>query len=247
MLATLLGIAEPWNGAFLVLAMLNVLAYTWLAFANPKDLLRRHLLAISLLALVAGLPDAWGRAIFSGFTHMKCAAAGAAIYLIVWTALSRNPRHGILGSLVLAISLLFGLSTPAASHWAIHAALAFLLLHSLRWNDSAHAGARVVRSMVAAFWFGHAVVWLYSGGEVYMTSIGASVVLAIYLGFRLLTGAWGPRIVALAAGATLLTGPGDVTVEKVHSIPVGILAVLGSFLLLGVGTLLALTRPRWLR
>lgn len=247
MLPTLLGIAEPWNGAFLALTMLNVLAYALLAFANRKAVLLRHLLAISLIAFIAGLPEAWGRTVLSGFTHMKCAAAGAAIYLIVRKALSRNPKHGILGSLVVAVSLLLGLSTSAAAHWALHAALVFLLLHSLRWDDSAHAGARALRYMAAAFWLGHAIFWLHAGGAAYVTSIGASLVLAIYLVFRLLTGTWGPRIVALAAGATLLSGPGDFTAEKVQALPVGILAVLGSFLLLGIGTLLALTRPRWLR
>jgi hypothetical protein len=75
----------------------------------------------------------------------------------------------------------------------------------------------------------------------------AAPVLGVYLVARVLSGRWGSLVVPGAAFLVMLTGPGDFTASEIQSAPVGLLAVIGSFLLFGVGTLVAMSRNRWLR
>ena len=67
-------------------------------------------------------------------------------------------------------------------------------------------------------------------------------VLGVYLSLRLLQGYWGPRIVPIAALLVALSGPADAGVHRLQTAPIGILAMIGSFLLFVVGTLAALTK-----
>jgi hypothetical protein len=53
--------------------------------------------------------------------------------------------------------------------------------------------------------------------------------------------------VPAAAVLAMLSGPTGSTTSTLHSVPVGLMAVIGSFLLFGLGTLAALTKHRWNR
>ncbi len=53
--------------------------------------------------------------------------------------------------------------------------------------------------------------------------------------------------VPAAAVLAMLSGPTGSTTGGLHSVPAGLLAVIGSFLLFGLGTLAALTKHRWNR
>jgi hypothetical protein len=52
-------------------------------------------------------------------------------------------------------------------------------------------------------------------------------------------------MVPAAALLVLLIPPGDFAAGRLQATPAGLLAVAGSFLLFAVGTVLALTKPRW--
>jgi hypothetical protein len=54
-------------------------------------------------------------------------------------------------------------------------------------------------------------------------------------------------ILPAASILTVLSGPGNWLVAGVQSAPSGLLAVVGSFMLLGIGTMVALTKHRWHR
>jgi hypothetical protein len=70
-------------------------------------------------------------------------------------------------------------------------------------------------------------------------------VLGGYLLARWFAGRWGSFVVPTSAVLVMLSRPGDSTALALHSAPVGLLAVIGSFLFLGLGTLAALTKHVW--
>ena len=75
----------------------------------------------------------------------------------------------------------------------------------------------------------------------------AGPVLGLYLLSRWLTGHWGSPVVPAAAALAMLSGPTRSTSASLYSVPAGLMAVIGSFLLFGLGTLAALTKHRWNR
>src|ERR1017187_9562221 len=81
----------------------------------------------------------------------------------------------------------------------------------------------------------------------WMTFTVAGPVLGFYLLSRWLTGHWGSPVVPAAAVLAMLSGPTGSTTGNLHSAPAGLMAVIGSFLLFGLGTLAALTKHRWNR
>jgi hypothetical protein len=244
--ATLLATPQPGHQVFLVLTVLNVMAYGVIALRQHDRLLPLHLAFISVVALVGGLPEEWGRSLVTEFSRATCVGAGAALYALFCAALSRNPKLGLLGALTAATAI-FGLAPghPDAIHWAVEAALAFLLLHSLRWLDSEQPGASAMRTLAGLLWVAHAFAWMRLGGAAWMACMVAAPVLAAYLAARLFATRWGPAVVPVSALVVMLSGPGDVSAARIQSVPVGLLAVIGSFLLFGLGTLAAMTRHRW--
>ena len=70
-------------------------------------------------------------------------------------------------------------------------------------------------------------------------------VLGVCLFVRWLRGQWIQAAVPLAALVVLLSAPGHAAATHLQSAPAGLLAVVGSFALFGLGTLGALTKHRW--
>ena len=123
----------------------------------------------------------------------------------------------------------------------------FLLLRTVRWQDEEHRGAAGLRIFAAATWIVHAFVWTRADG----TSAGwvvpstAALVLGIYIVARLVTGRWGALVVPAGAALSFLAAPANFLVDKIRTSPAGLPAIAGSFLLFGLGTIVALTKRRW--
>jgi len=250
LLATLLAVWQPGdgNGVFLVLTLLNLAIYGGILFYHRDHRLALHLVFMSLAALVGGFPGEWGRSLVAGFDRAHCLGAAAAAYCLFCAACSRNPKLGLLGALAAAVlaAALAGQNTNGI-HWGVRTAMAFLLLHSLRWVDSKHPGASTLRVIAGLVWAVEAFVWQQAGGTAWVTVAVAGPVLGLYLLSRWLTDRWGSPVVPAAAALVMLSGPTGSTTGTLYSVPAGLLAVIGSFLLLGLGTLMALTKHRWHR
>jgi len=134
---------------------------------------------------------------------------------------------------------------PDAIHWGIQTGLVFLLLHSLRWKDSDEQGANLLRWVTALAWIAHSLVWTHVYGAGWRACTIAVPVLGVWLAFRWLRGQWGPIAVFLASVLVLLSARGHVAAVQLESAPVGLLAVIGSFVIFGLGTLGAITKHRW--
>ena len=236
------------SGVFFALAALNAAAYSILAIRRRHGLLPPHLLLISLVCAIAAFPGGLAPEPMVDLSRGKASAFAAAIYLLGWALLSRNPRLGIAGGIVAALltTSLPGLGFETI-HWAWHIGLVFLLIHSLRWKDTEPAGAAVVRTLSAVAWGLHAVWWLGFGGGGIAIAGPAVVLLAIYVVARLVTRRWSSLDLPLAAAAVILAGPAKLLAQVAFQAPIGMLAIAASFLLFAAGTAAALTRHLWHR
>jgi hypothetical protein len=133
---------------------------------------------------------------------------------------------------------------PNTIHWAIQAGLVFLLVNSLRWEDAKHPGARGLRVLASAIWAAHALLWMHTSGAGWMACCAALPALAAFLARRFAMGAWGPLVIPIAAILVILSGPADATAIKAQTASMGVLAMVGSFLLFGAGTVAALAKHR---
>jgi hypothetical protein len=246
--ATLVAVAQPSKGVFLMLTAINLAFYGSASWSECDRPWSSQLVFVSLAALVAGIPEDWGHKLTADFHRAPFLAGGAAIYCLLCALRSRDPRLGLLGSMVFSTGTWCVLGSQSnALDWSLEMGLVFLLLHSLRWPDAKHVGAATLRILAGMLWVAHAWVWMHTQGSLWMTCVAGAAVLGGYLVDRLLKGGWGPRGIPLAAVLVLLAAPGDVTVTRVAAAPVGLLAVVASFLFFGLGTVLALTRHRWNR
>lgn len=247
LLAPLLATAPGATKTWLVLNGLNLAVYGGLALADRRPRLAGHLAYASLLLFVAGVPDLWMRHVAGGATPAQCAGGGLAAYVIFRAAWLRDPKLAVLGSMVLgAVILALMWQRPDADQWALQGGLVFLLLHSLRWNDAEHPGAEITRRLTGAAWAVQSFAWMNTdGGRFWMTLIPAAVVLGVYYACLPARGVWRLFGVPAAALLSLLSGPCSAVVESLRAAPPGLLAVVASFLLLGAGTVAAVTREMW--
>jgi hypothetical protein len=72
---------------------------------------------------------------------------------------------------------------------------------------------------------------------------GASVIGIIACN-RLILGKWGPRVVAYSAATVVCWGPLYLGAVRLAHAPDGLLTLLGSFALFGLGTIVALMKVR---
>jgi hypothetical protein len=226
---------------YLTLMALNVAAFGVTRFLRGGNRFAGHLAYASAVLFVAGLPENW----IHGATATGCVAAGLAAYLIFWTAWLRNPKLALIGAILfgIAIAVVFD-GHPNVVNWALQGGFVFFLLHSLRWNDAEHAGAGASRNFIGIVWAIQSFVWMNcEGARFWMPFIPGVLVLAIYCVLN--WGVWRLLAVPASASAVVLSGPCCLAIDRLRSLPVGLLAVVASFLLLGLGTVAALTRELW--
>jgi hypothetical protein len=244
-LATFLGFGQHSKEVFLLVTIWNASMYG-ISYWRHGEKLALHLLLLSLAAMIGGMPRDWASLLPMEFSRARCIGAAAAVYLLLLAPMSRDPRWGLVGALLTGtMVILLGHGDARTFHWASQAGCVFLLLHSLRWADADHSGARVFRLTTAAIWVAHSFAWMRFGGAAWMTCATGALVLATYVLGRILSGNWGSRVVVFAAILAMLSRPGAVSAGKVSDLPAGLIAVIGSFLLFACGTLAALTRSRW--
>jgi hypothetical protein len=155
----------------------------------------------------------------------------------------------LLGSIVFGATILAVFQQHAgAAHWAFQGTLVFLLLHSLRWSDAANPGATRTRQLAGLAWGIASFIWANSeAGRFWMPFIPGALVLGINCACLICRGKRRLFVVPAAALLVILSGPLSLGLHVLRLAPVGLLAVIASFLLLGFGTVAALTRDVWPR
>jgi hypothetical protein len=232
---------------YLALMALNVAVFGVMRIVQNDNRFAGHLCYASILLLIAGLPENWIQMAIHGATAAGCVAAGLAAYLIFWTAWLRNPKLALFGAMLfgIAIAVLFN-NHPNVLNWALQGGFVFFLLHSLRWNDAEHAGAAATRNLIGIAWTIQSFAWMNcEGTRFWMPFIPGMLVLALYCVLFLYRGVWQLLAVPVSALVVVLSGPCCVAIDRLRSTPAGLLAVIASFLFLGLGTAAALTREFW--
>ncbi len=245
LLVPLAAASENGTKIFFALTALNAVVYAVMCLRERENHFPRHLLFASIVLLVCGLPDEWLRV---GIDREMLIGIGVGIYLMLYVGMSRNPKMGILGSVLVALTVGIAFSRyNAFIHWAVQSGLVFLLLHSLRWEDDKHEGARALRNLGAVLWALHALAWVRADAALWMPCIPGGIVLSAYALTQILRGRWDTFILPAASILTVLSGPGNYLVQRLNAAPTGLLAMIGSFLLFALGTAMALTKHRWHR
>ena len=246
LLFTLVAADVTGSNVFFTLNLVNLLAFAWFLWNERGHRLALHLAMLSFASVIAAVPAPVFHFIAGWFDRTDLIGLATLAYVIVATLLTRNPKAAIAGGLAAAIAggVLRG-HHGEVWHWAAQAGVIFFLLHSLRWRDYEHQGASLARGFIAACWLIHSVAWVCDGAAFWHPLAMAGVVL-ILCGLRgLIFQRWTPLVVPGAAGAVALCGPANFLLLKLQTTPVGLTAIIGSFLLFAVGTALALTRHRW--
>lgn len=247
LLVTFLAATQSGSKIFFGLGLLNTFVYGLMCLRDRNHPFAWHLLFASAVLLICGMPAEWIRIVTPALERAHYIALGIGIYLLCYILMSRDPKVGMLGSILVAtvVAVLFS-KHGAALQWAAQSGLVFLLLHSLGWADLEHPGARAVRAMAAVLWVAETILWVRSGAAMWMPCIPGGIVFAGYLLTQLLRGRWDSLIILPAASiSAVLSGPGNFLFDALQSAPGGLLAIIASFLLFALGTAVALTKHHW--
>lgn len=231
---------------FFYLSALNFAAYAIRLLLQPDHRLMLQLGLFSFAAMVAALPVDFAPALARPFAHTNLIGVAALAYVIIGAVFSRNPKVALFGAA--AAMIVSGVLRQSHSdwfHWAVQAGFGYFLLHSLRWQDAEHQGAAGVRGFVAASWVAHTFLWVRGGATLPESLAVAGVVLLIWAIRGFILRRWQPLALPIAAGLVALCGPANFVFVKTQDTPTGVLYVVGSFALFGLGTVVALTKHRW--
>jgi hypothetical protein len=243
---TLFSVEAVGRKIFFALSALNLVAFALVAWARRGNRLALHMALVSLAATLAALPVEVLHPVVGYSDRARFIGVAALAYLVVASTLSRNPKVAVGG--MLAAALAAGLVAGRRAdmmHWAAQAGLVFFLLHSLRWRDYEHQGSGVVRAIMAVMWVVHSFVWVRSSAE-FLHPLSMAVIVLTICWFRWWVRLnWSPAVVPVAGLLVALCSPTNFILIKLQTAPSGIVAVAASFLLFGLGTIVALTKLRW--
>lgn len=245
-LAPLPAAFAPESRVFFYLSTLNLFAFVVRLLLQPENRLTLQLALLSFAAVVASVPIDFAPALGRPLTQNNLIGLAALAYVIVGAFLSRNPKVAILGAL--AAMIIGGVvRQPHADwlQWATQAGGIYFLLHSLRWEDEKHSGAAGVRICLAAGWVLHTFFWVRGGATVLESLTLAGLVLSVWAVRGWIWSNWKPLALPIAAGLVALCHPIHFLILKTQAAPAGVLYLVGSFALFGLGTLAALTKHRW--
>jgi len=160
---------------------------------------------------------------------------------------SRNPRVAVFAALALA-GFSFGFA-PNLSHCAIQAALVSLLAHSLRWDDQAHRGATMLRTVTGVLWILISCSWLFDPVQParLLVDSAATLLLFIYLLRAIMFRNHKNLFIPICAGVVLLSEPTMISARWLEKESAGMVAIVASFLLFALGSVAAFSKPKWWR
>jgi hypothetical protein len=244
--ATLVAVGVDGSWVFFILTALNAMALGGVMLVERENRMARQLLLVTFAALAAAIPREWASPAAVEFNREKFIGAAAATYLLLCAVLSRNPKVGLAGAFAAALAggMLRG-EHGDTFHWALQSGLVFFLLHSLRWQDHEDKGVAGVRIFIGALWILESFVWARTGAPFWQPISTAMLVLCV-CGLRgYVFKKWAPLTVPVAGVLAALCSPVNLAAVQLQTTPVGIVAIIASFLLFGAGTVAALTRHHW--
>ena len=229
---------------YLALCCGNLVVFA-MVFARTQGRVAFHLLICSFALALAGVGKMFVFSRVETLTRLEWLLAATIVYAVVRALMSRRPSAGFMAALGIGFLRGFLLDQPFV-HLALQYGAAFLLIHSLWWERPEEKGAAQLRVIAALLWICDSAVWTWMDpNAVGFVAAVATLVLAICAIERWRAGEWGSRLVPLAAGTCLAVAPAHPVFDLAKASPAGLLAIVASFLLFGLGTVAALTRSAW--
>jgi hypothetical protein len=231
---------------FFVLCAVNFGIYCILWFFRPRQVtgIAGELALGSIPMLLAGLPQDWGSEWLFGWLpttgRIELAIGALLVYCILYSLRCRSIKAAVLG-----VMSIFCLAAFLRSHeigTPVEIALAFLLLHSMRWEEKGSVG--IGRYIIAGLWVAHNLLWTWGGSlkPALLVAGFASLILVVWFFRRVLFKIPSPLLYPLAATLSLLCPPFHWFKNQNSD---GMMALVGSFLLFGVGFIVAWTKHYW--
>lgn len=243
----LLAYGQP--AVFLTLAAFNFTVYAavWLRPGSSASLqpVARHLAILTFALLVSAVPPGWIRPYYRPVSEAQLVAMAVAFFLMLHAIGSRRPELGLIGAAAFGLTL-FGVFRPPSPHLGWQGTMVFLMLHSLRWGDRWEASLHPLRALALGAWCLETLIAARAAVPVDAVGLGAATMVLLPWGWRW----WKTReriamLQVFASGLVALAAPANWSRHwaQQHSSP-GLSALAGSFLLLAIGTWLALRRHR---
>jgi hypothetical protein len=236
----LFGSTTPW--LLPLLSGLNLCAFASRLLKDRSRVAIAQFLAAAVI-LLCGLPLSWVQHIMPGLRYGEWVLCSLFICFFWLVFVSRDPRVGFLAAVSLVVMCGFGFRQ--FSEYAPQTILVFLLLHSLRWDDPAHRGARFLRNAAGLLLL--LTIWqsLNDGYRLHYASV--LVLLICYAAHALHTLSSRPRAVAIYALFAVFMEPVIELAGQHKQTSAGFIAIGVSFILFGLGSLAAFTKSRWNR
>ena len=232
--------------AFVLLGAINLPAYLLLlASKNRPEEIRRiakHLAMATFALMFAVFPTNWVELLSPDFNLRRLALLGVAVYLVVLAVSYRLPELAIAGAL--GAGAVCGLLWASAAHQPIQVAFAFLVLHSLRWDDGRHSTVRYLRVFAIVGWILESFLWSRPLAPFDRdATIGAFVVLLAWV----IVCYSGHRKTLWVPGGTLGVMLATPLQRGIQNGSPGVFSLIGSLLLFALGAWVAWNRARWTR
>lgn len=231
----------------LVFSFLNICIYGLLVLRRSHRRMAWGLAGVSAATSLAILAQSYMPGSSEGFSGMKALLTMMTMAALFHAARSRDAKWGLVGAL--ACSAVVAYLLHRESYWtfgAIQSGFVFVMLHSLRWNESDEPGVGTVRWIVGVVWALHAYETAANARSelIWVTITLAGFVLSVCVLHRVLAGGWTSMVVPLSAIAVMLGKPLYFLSDHAREVPAGVAAILGSFALLALGTVTTLWRHK---
>jgi hypothetical protein len=228
---------------FSALTVLNTLLY--LTFYAKQSRVRLALqLGIASFALaIASIPLGPASALLSSVSRGQLIAGSLILFVVLEGTLLRTPKFAVLGGLLVGLSML-GLAAGenAPVHLALQVAVAWFLLHSVWWDDTAEPLAPMLRLAATLGWILHSWFCIQEGAGLTLIPWLALLVSLGYCAMRAIGVAPARVFVLLAAAMSIAPIPLQSPAAQMRELPSGLVALFSSFVLFALGTAFAMWR-----
>jgi hypothetical protein len=230
---------------FLTLNALNALLYfaVYLRRRESSFLLQLALASFAVAVSATPLGNGWGP--FRDFQRADWMAGAMILFSVLEGIVIRTPRFSVAAGILLTVAAA-RLCVPFNQdpHLAVQIGLIWLLVHSLGWTEQVSPQASKLRYLAALVWIVHS--WFWVGDAAGMSAVPwlALATVIAYAGMRLWCWAQLQLVIPLAAVLCVAPIPVNSMTAQVSNTPVGVLALVASFLLFGLGTTFALWRTK---
>lgn len=248
LVVSLLAAGVDGSTVFLVLCLLNALGFGLETVIDRDWRVALQLLFASVALVFAGMPAGLSHPANLSFHGGRFLGLAVLTYVLLAAVLSRNPKLGVLGAMAAGIAAAVLWSGQTGGPYAAgQAGAAFLIIHSLRWRDSEHEGARGVRLIALVTWLLLTPAWIHAGAACWLPMFPAGLVLGSYTVALVIRRRWLLPMVPVVALLVGGYGPANLAATRLQEVPAGVTAIAASFVLFAAGTVVALTKPRWHR